>query len=360
MSDERWNAALAACARSAELTRALDDLWLHASRDSLLDGLIVATADEGEPRPVFAEGYEEGEDRLVARLTPSWNAAVRGESSISSRDGGVDTTVPLRVAETDPTLGALTVRIGGEAADKRTAVHIARHVAGAVERDRQRRRLEARARLEASAEAASIIAQELRDPLLGVSSASQLLRFRASEDPVLEKNVGRMLRDVERLNRLTTALLEFGRPLPLVRSATDPDGIWDDVVEQQRGLLESRALVLQRSRTDRATQVSADQEQLSRAFALLLQAAAETAPEATDLTLHCERTSSGWCSRLTSEAPLDAEAHRHALELLFSSRNSAGGLGLALGRRIVEAHGGTLTLQSSGGRSTLQVILPAS
>ncbi|MFI5257071.1 MAG: histidine kinase dimerization/phospho-acceptor domain-containing protein, partial [Gemmatimonadales bacterium] len=61
-------------------------------------------------------------------------------------------------------------------------------------------------------EIAAGIARELRPPLLAISSAAQLLRFRVADDPVVEKNVGRILREVERLNGFASALLDYASP----------------------------------------------------------------------------------------------------------------------------------------------------
>ena len=52
---------------------------------------------------------------------------------------------------------------------------------------------------------ARAIAHEIRTPLAGISSAAQLLRFRATEDPVVERNVGRIMRETERLARIAAA-----------------------------------------------------------------------------------------------------------------------------------------------------------
>ncbi|HVD04816.1 MAG TPA: histidine kinase dimerization/phospho-acceptor domain-containing protein, partial [Gemmatimonadaceae bacterium] len=97
------------------------------------------------------------------------------------------------------------------------------------------RRVEQKQRLDAVREVSDGVAHVLRNPLFSISSAAQLVRFRAKDDPVVEKNVGRILREVERLNRMVTSLLEFSRPLPAVLVAGDPDAIWDDVLERERG-----------------------------------------------------------------------------------------------------------------------------
>src|SRR5690348_4515192 len=88
------------------------------------------------------------------------------------------------------------------------------------------------------------LAQQLRNPLFSISSAAQLLRFRVRDDPVIERNVGRILRDVERLNAVVSSLMEYARPAPLRLSPTDPDAVWHAVLAAKRGLLESKALVI--------------------------------------------------------------------------------------------------------------------
>src|SRR6476661_8406229 len=119
-------------------------------------------------------------------------------------------------------------------------------------------------RHEGVGEVAAGIARELRQPLLAISSAAQLLRFRVAEDPVVEKNVGRILREVERLNAFSSALLEYARTDALHLAHADPDALWDDVLENERGRLESRALLVQRSRATAGVHCSVDVAQMKR------------------------------------------------------------------------------------------------
>ena len=70
----------------------------------------------------------------------------------------------------------------------------------------------------------------------------------------MEKNVGRILREVERLNRMVGNAARAGAVLLLSsRRLPDPDAVWDDVLEAERGRLESRAIANQgRIRPDTA------------------------------------------------------------------------------------------------------------
>src|SRR4051794_16222290 len=107
-----------------------------------------------------------------------------------------------------------------------------------------RTRTPSRERVKLSQDIAAGIAHELRNPAFAIASAAQLLRYRVTDDPVVEKNIGRVLRETERLNALVSALLEYGRPPAVQLVSGDPDQIWSDVVASHRGELESRALLV--------------------------------------------------------------------------------------------------------------------
>src|SRR5947209_12724295 len=87
-----------------------------------------------------------------------------------------------------------------------------------------------RERVKVSQHVAAAIAHELRNPVFAIASAAQLLRYRSSDDPLIERNLGRILRETERLNSLVAALLEYGRPAPVQLTAGDPDDVWTDVL----------------------------------------------------------------------------------------------------------------------------------
>jgi signal transduction histidine kinase len=217
-----------------------------------------------------------------------------------------------------------------------------------------------RERVKVSQHVAAAIAHELRNPVFGIASAAQLLRYRTTDDPIIERNLGRILREAERLNALVSALLEYGRPAPVRLEPADPDDVWMDVLESNRGLLESKALlVAHRPAAARAT-CAIDAEQLAQALGNALVNAVDAAPEGSDLTIESTRDGDGtWRSRLRNDGPpVPADILNRVFEPLVSTKPGHAGIGLAVAQRVVNEHGGSVTLESGDTGTTFSVVLP--
>ena len=365
-TDRRVLDAAIALAPTISLERVLNEAAQQIRRVALCDAVAISVLDlaSGSFELAHSVGFDEEPESLVASLTPTWQRALNEsraverelaqarEITVPMTSGGVRGAVTVIVATMDSTAHVLEL--------EQVVASVASQAASAIERADVVHRLTTRRRLEAIGEVAAGIAREFRNPLFGISSAAQLLRFRVRDDPVIERNVGRILREVERLNTIVSSLLEYGSPPPLRAVSTDPDAVWHGVLMAKRGLLESKALVVRHRAAEPRATCDIDPEQISNVFAHVLSNAVDAAPEGTDLTLTSTSLDGGWRCRLHNDGqPIAPENLPHVFELFFSTKPGSGGVGLALCQRILDDHGGSIALESTADSgTTATIILP--
>jgi signal transduction histidine kinase len=351
-----------------ELERVTQDLARRVRQTMRAEAIAFALADEGSTRLRIAHaiGYDGEREALEERVrSHGLEALAAGRVLMHRTPRGQELTAPMLAAS--GLIGAMVVLADDVdssailARAERELGAIADDGAVAIEHARRLGRQQHREELEAAATIATGIANELRNPLFGLSSAAQLLRFRAREDPVLERNIGRILREVERLNGMVTDLLEYGSVHAPRLEPGDPDRLWDEVLQTHRGVLESRALLVTRERPKQRATCDLDPAQLSQAFVTLLAHAADGAPQGSDLKLASETHARGtWrCSITHGGAPIPPDELPRAFDIFSPVRRGRSGIALALARRIIEEHGGSIAIESDADRgTTVRVVLP--
>ncbi|MDB4882807.1 MAG: hypothetical protein JWL95_1573 [Gemmatimonadetes bacterium] len=366
----RWREVLIdtgiALAHTISVDRVLQEVAQQLRRAMACDAVAIALAgsDDAELALAHHSGFAGDADAITARLAPAWREALLAGAVLTRASAdGIEITAPMRGGE--GVLGAITLASSVPLAShrveesRRVLATIAAATATAVERARLVQRVGQKRRLEAIGEVSAGVAHELRNPLFGISSAAQLLRFRVKDDPVVEKNVGRILREVERLNSMVTSLLEYGRPSPIRLEPGDPDAVWDEVLENQRGLLESRAILLERARATPPAACAIDPQQLAQVMINLLVNATDAAPEGSDLSLQSSVLPTGmWRCRLhNGGAAIPPDVLPRVFEIFFSTKPGGTGIGLSLCQRIIEEHGGSISLESAPDCGTSATIL---
>ncbi len=359
-----------ALARTIDLDRVLHEVATLVDRALPGDGVVIALADDETAalRARHGVSTERALPELESQLTPLWLEALANGRAVVQRVGD-SAAITAPMVSTEGVTGAITVLgvrpqpDGAFTEALQLLTTVAAQTEAAIERAALVRRVEHTRRLEAIGEVAAGVAHELRNPLFGISSAAQLLRFHANADPIVEKNVGRILREVERLNRMVAALLEYGRPHALRPVSGDPEAVWDDVLDTQRGRFESGGVTMQRSRATPAARIPIDPEQLGQVFLNVLGNALDAAPAGSRITLSGSTLPSGaWRCRLHNAGPpIPPETLPRVFEIFFSTKTGGTGIGLALCQRIVEEHRGTIAIESRTETGTaVTITLPPS
>lgn len=104
--------------------------------------------------------------------------------------------------------------------------------------------------------------------------------------------------------------------------------------------------------------VSANREQLTRAVVSLVANAAESLPQGGAIAVTARAVPSGIEIEVADNGMgIAPEVMERAFEPLFTTKRNSSGLGLAIVRQIVDAHGGTVDLQSTVGTGTRVTII---
>jgi len=105
--------------------------------------------------------------------------------------------------------------------------------------------------------------------------------------------------------------------------------------------------------------LDADPDQLARVVTNLLINASQAMNGAGRVWIDGQREGSTTTLRVRHEGPgVPAEVRDRIFEALFTTKAKGSGLGLALCRRILEAHGGTIGLDPSESGAAFKIVVP--
>jgi signal transduction histidine kinase len=203
------------------------------------------------------------------------------------------------------------------------------------------------------------IGHELRNPLGVVESSAYLLARRLEmlkvSDPNITKHVEKITAEVQRSNKTINDLLELARNRPLTRRRLGADFL----VSQAIAAAHLPAAVDVQVSGAAEVKVDADPDQLPRVVANLLINAGQAMDGKGRVWIDVRREGEDAILRVRDEGPgVPAEVRGRIFEALFTTKAKGTGLGLALCRRIVEAHGGKLTLEPSAAGAAFQITIP--
>ena len=215
------------------------------------------------------------------------------------------------------------------------------------------------------------LSHELRNPLAPVRNALEVMRRSDRDDVLRERALAIMERQIQQLVRLTDDLLDVSRitrnKIELRRDASDLRAVIRSAVETIEPLSEAAAHVVTVDLPQRPLWVDADFTRLAQAFANLLDNAVK----------YTEREGRIWVSAAAdadeavvtvrdSGIGIDPPLIPSVFGMFVQIEHGPGrartglGIGLALAKRLIELHGGSIDASSEGhgAGTTFSVRLP--
>ena len=200
------------------------------------------------------------------------------------------------------------------------------------------------------------IGHELRNPLGVAESSVFLLEKKLGTDPGARKHLQRIAEQIGVANGIVSALLDLVRDRPM-----DPQPLaLSEVVAKAIDLVPHSAGVRVDVRGLDGAQVMGDAAQLRQVFVNLIQNAVEACGDAGVVTVEA-RTGVGTVEVSVEDTGhgLEASVKSRLFEPLITTKSKGVGLGLALVKRIIERHQGTIGhVTPPGGGARFILTLP--
>jgi PAS domain S-box-containing protein len=213
-------------------------------------------------------------------------------------------------------------------------------------------------RLTAIGELAGMIGHDLRNPLAGIKNASYYLKKKETQG--LSAQSKEMLEIIDRCvghsNKIINDLLDYSREIRLEQKETSIDNL---LVQALAMVQIPKKINVVKQVTD-LSKLKADPDKLERVFINLVKNAVDAMPDGGSISIiGKEENNHLEISFIDTGMGIPDEALPKLFSPLSTTKAQGMGFGLAICKRIVEAHGGTISFKTTKGKgTTFTVTLP--
>lgn len=244
-------------------------------------------------------------------------------------------------------------------------------LAGLREKREMEERLQRAERSALTGRIAAGIAHEIRNPLNFINLTIDFMRDKftpAAETARADytKLCDSVKDELARLNRMVSDFLSYGRPARLKLREVNARGLIEDIVNLVRAQADQQGVslsVLEEAGNENQTydgHFNGDLEQLKTCFSNLAINAVQAMAGGGSLKITLRPQKHNFRFEVADTGPgIAPEALGQIFEPYFSTKETGIGLGLALTKKLIEDHGGQITVNSElGVGTTFTVILP--
>ena len=212
-------------------------------------------------------------------------------------------------------------------------------------------------RLAAIGELAGMVGHDLRNPLSGIKNSAYFLKKKgAAIDPAQGKEMIEIIEKcVDYSNKIVNDLLDYSRDIHLELQECSP----------RQMMLESLAMIQVPEKVQIVNNLlhrqvlKADPDKIKRVFVNLIKNALEAMPNGGKLTIDGKVKGNFEVSFRDTGTGISGEVLPKLFSPLFTTKAKGMGFGLAICKRIVEAHGGTIAVKTAKDQgTTFTVVLP--
>jgi PAS domain S-box-containing protein len=218
-----------------------------------------------------------------------------------------------------------------------------------TKREEMEQRLHQAQRLATIGELAAMVGHDLRNPMQGITAATYILRNNSLSKEERDETLQMIDDSVEHSNKIVSDLLDYSREIHLTLANTTPREITASALEA----VKIPNTIRVQNQFQEQLMLTVDSERIRRVFINLLTNAVEAMPNGGDLIIS-SKESNGFVEIAISDTGtgLEKRIQENLWKPLQTTKTKGMGLGLPICKRIIDAHGGQIAVESKQGKGT--------
>lgn len=224
------------------------------------------------------------------------------------------------------------------------------------------KRLVSQERIAALGRAAAQVAHEVKNPLAGLLLYS--LHLKSKSDKLSESEmylVDKIVETINHLNSRVEQILGFARPVSLAVRSENLNRMINDVLDLLRPQLTTNKVDVQLALGSQPVYASVDDSSMRGALMNLMLNAIEAMPHGGTLSIAANQTDETVQLEITDTGTgMGEEEVKKILEPFYTTKERGLGLGMPYAKKVVDQHGGAISIDSQSGKGTkISITLPA-
>jgi len=225
-----------------------------------------------------------------------------------------------------------------------------------TERKRMEQQVLRSERLAAMGEVAAMVGHDLRNPLTGIAGATYYLKMKMGSrgDSRKKREMLELIeKDIDYSNKIVNDLLDYSREIRLDLTETSPRSI----VEETLSMVEAPDNVAILNLARNMPKLSVDMEKIKRVFLNIVKNAVDAMPKGGRLTIKGRKSGANFeFSFEDTGVGMAQQMVEKIFSPLFTTKAKGMGFGLAICKRIVEAHRGKISVETAIGKGTTFIV----